>query len=53
MTKQTTQAGLKCVKHALSDKCKSLAGVAKSNVKQKLFLQKAKTYQVQASKLVG
>jgi len=51
MTKQTAQDKLSRVKQALSDKYRSLAGVAKSNVKQRLFLQKAKTYQAQASRL--
>jgi hypothetical protein len=51
MTKQMAQANLSRVKQALSDKYRSLAGVAKSNVKQRLFLQKAKTYQAQASRL--
>jgi hypothetical protein len=51
MTKQMTQNNLSRVKQALSDKYRSLAGVAKSNVKQRLFLQKAKTYQAQALKL--
>ena len=51
MTKQMTQANLSRVKQALSDKYRSLAGVAKSNVKQRLFLQKSKTYQAQAAKL--
>jgi hypothetical protein len=51
MTRQTTQDNLARVKQALSDKYRSLAGVAKSNVKQRLFLQKAKTYQAQAAKL--
>jgi hypothetical protein len=51
MTKQIAQDKLIQVKQALSDKYRSLAGVAKSNVKQRLFLQKAKTYQMQASTL--
>lgn len=51
MTKQMAQDKLILVKQALSDKYRSLAGVAKSNVKQRLFLQKAKMYQTQASKL--
>jgi len=51
MTKQTAQDNLIRVKQALSDKYRSLAGVAKSTVKQRLFLQKAKTYQMQASSL--
>lgn len=51
MTKRMAQDKMIQVKQALSDKYRSLAGVAKSNVKQRLFLQKAKTYQMQASTL--
>ena len=53
MTKHTTQDKMSCVKQALSDKYQSLAGVAKSSVKQRLFLQKARKYQAQASKRTG
>jgi hypothetical protein len=51
MTRQMAQDKLSRVKQALSDKYRSLSGVAKSNVKQRLFLQKAKTYQAQAARL--
>jgi len=47
----TTQDKMIRVKQDLSDKYRTLASVAKSIVKQRHFMQKAKRYQGQVSKL--
>ncbi|MCE9605476.1 MAG: hypothetical protein K8U03_11310 [Planctomycetia bacterium] len=49
MTTPTTQEKLIAVKQALADKYRSLAGVAKSDMKRFHFSQKAKKYQTQAT----
>jgi len=51
MTQPTSQTKLIAVKQALADKYRSLAEVAKSDMKRFHFSQKAKRYQSQASRL--
>lgn len=53
MTKQSANEKMICVKQALSDKYRSLAAVAKSEMKQRFYSNKAKKYQIQATHLAA